>query len=189
MTGEANKTLKTKNNTSIRSKHQKGLPNSATSGAGMTLRNPVRETFFVVGELNHTFALKPAHTKKPWATPPSPKRRQLVRERGWRFLPKAFAAFSPDPSRENAAGERLRTLVLPGSVFPQVTPQTNASRTLRTVCERSDQANVGGWQHSSPFCLLLQGWAVLGHRRPVRLPVVCFRCCGFLLSPVLWSVL
>ncbi len=71
MTGEANKTLKTKNNTSIRSKHQKGLPNSATSGAGMTLRNPVRETFFVVGELNHTFALKPAHTKKPWATPPA----------------------------------------------------------------------------------------------------------------------
>ncbi len=64
MTGEANKTLKTKNNTSIRSKHQKGLPNSATSGAGMTLRNPVRETFFVVGELNHTFALKPAHTQK-----------------------------------------------------------------------------------------------------------------------------
>jgi len=70
MTGEANKTLKTKNNTSIRSKHQKGLPNSATSGAGMTLRNPVRETFFVVGELNHTFALNQCPQRSSRGQPP-----------------------------------------------------------------------------------------------------------------------
>ncbi len=133
MTGEANKTLKTKNNTSIRSKHQKGLPNSATSGAGMTLRNPVRETFFVVGELNHTFALKPAHNQKHVGKHPPTRNGTGRFAGGLGFLPLSVRCI---PARVRQGSP------LPANGYERPTPssrcypRSHPKRTLHERCER-----------------------------------------------------
>ena len=76
---------------------------------------------FPAGHLDHTFALKGAHSRFRWAT--THQTRTLFSE--------AFVAYSNDSPRRRLPANGLRTLAIFGSVFPQVTPQTNGWRTLK----------------------------------------------------------
>jgi len=44
----------------------------------VVLRDASREAFLNVGELDHTFALKPAHTQNAWAATSDPGRHQGI---------------------------------------------------------------------------------------------------------------
>ena len=111
---------------------------------------------------DHSFALKHAHTKKRGQTPTARERRRLVRESAPLVFSEAFAGYPHDSFTTKPPENGMRKLAIVGSVFPQVTPQTNALRTLkRTVWTRAIlQRRRGTMTHSllsarraSPTCL------------------------------------
>ena len=101
---------------------------------GGRLRSMVRcETFFGVGDLNHTFALKPAHTRKRVGNHPRFPAAQADIRKSSDFPLEAFVHIPALLFTGKVRGERFTNACHFESVFTQVRPQTNALRTVRTL--------------------------------------------------------
>jgi len=99
----------------------------------MTLRNPRRETFFAVGELNHTFALKAAHARNAWAVTGDSGRYQLI----WKACSGVFYLKWSLGTRVALYGGGFRRTVCERSIMLSWCFRRSGPK--RTVCERCER--------------------------------------------------
>ncbi len=113
---------------------------------GGRLRSMARcETFFVVGDLDHTFALKPAHTRKRVGNHRYSQPRRLTSGRVRTFLSKRSYTYPHCSSRGRFAANGLRT----PATSSRCLPRSDLKRTLCERCERySERLRTLTWNVS-----------------------------------------